>query len=161
MTNNNIVITETTLEVVDIRLYDYVKKAENYIPNFLRVMAASRIAKSAEEWVNIFKKDNSGTYSSQWIIVDHNIFAKIKGTNKKESKLVYVLEQTPNIIISHDISKQIYTQSYFASFNRAFFEETKIDLNQALLISLYGELFGYNGAKRRKIFNVIILINYL
>ena len=135
ITNNNLVITETTLEVIDIRKYDYVKKEENYVPNFLRVMAASRLAKSAEEWIDIFKKDNSGTYSSQWIIVDHNVFAKIKGTNQQQPKLLYVLEQTPNLMVSHDISQQFYKESYFASFNRAFFEETQIDLNQALIIS--------------------------
>lgn len=147
-------ITETTLEVIDIRQYDYVKKEEDYIPNFLRVMAATRLSKTAGEWVQILKKYNSGTYSSQWMIVDYNIVNQIKGTDNKPDNLIYVVEQTPNRIISYDISQQFYNQGYFASFNRAFFEETRMDMNQALVIALYGDIFGYNGANRRKIFNV-------
>ena len=154
MTNNKLLITETTLEVVDIKQYDNVKKEEYYIPNFLRVMAATRVSQSAEEWINNFKQYNSGTYSSQWMIVDYNIFNKIKGSQVRQDKLIYILEQTPNRIISYDISQQFYDQGYFASFNRAFFQETKLDLNQALITSLYGNIFDYEEANRKKIFNV-------
>ncbi len=38
---------ETTLEVIDINLYQNIKPAEEYIPNFIRIMAATRFAKSA------------------------------------------------------------------------------------------------------------------
>jgi hypothetical protein len=38
---------ETTLEVIDIRLYKHVKSSEEYIPNFTRVLAATRFAKTA------------------------------------------------------------------------------------------------------------------
>jgi hypothetical protein len=38
---------ETTLELIDIGLYSNVKKPEDYIPNFTRVLAATRFAKSA------------------------------------------------------------------------------------------------------------------
>jgi len=38
---------ETTLEVIDISLYSKVKQAEDYIPNFLRVMSATRFSKTA------------------------------------------------------------------------------------------------------------------
>ncbi len=152
-------ITETTLEVVDIKQYDNVKKEDTYIPNFLRVMAATRVSQSAEEWINHFKQYNSGTYSSQWMVVDYNIFNKIKGTKQRLDKLLYILEQTPNKMVSYDISPQFYDQGYFASFNRAFFQETKIDLNQALITALYGNIFDYEGANRKIIFNVRNVFN--
>jgi hypothetical protein len=38
---------ETTLEVIDINLYKHVKKPKDYIPNFTRVLSATRFAKSA------------------------------------------------------------------------------------------------------------------
>lgn len=40
-------VTETTLEVIDINLYTHVKKPEDYIPNFTRVLAATRFAETA------------------------------------------------------------------------------------------------------------------
>jgi hypothetical protein len=40
-------ITETTLEVIDVNLYNAVKKPREYIPNFLRVNSASFFSKSA------------------------------------------------------------------------------------------------------------------
>jgi hypothetical protein len=47
LTNYNLLVTETTLEVIDINLYSHVKPAEEYIPNFTRVLAATRFSKSA------------------------------------------------------------------------------------------------------------------
>lgn len=86
------------------------------------------------------------------MIIDYNIFKKVKETGKKLPKLLYVIEQVPTHIVSHDLSKYLYDKSYFGSFNRAFFQETKRDLNQALINELYGGLFDYKGANRGKIF---------
>ncbi len=58
-------ITEITLNVIDISLFQHVKPKEKYIPNFLRVMAASRLSNTAEDWTKLMKLSNSGTYSSQ------------------------------------------------------------------------------------------------
>jgi hypothetical protein len=55
----------------------------------------------------MFTKYNSGTYSSQWIVIDYNIFNKIKGTNTTFENLIYVVEQTPDKFISHDISNYL------------------------------------------------------
>ena len=49
--------------------------------------------------------------------------------------------------------KNFYFQhSYFGSFNRAFLEETKLNLDDALITNLYGKNFSYDGAQRGKIF---------
>lgn len=143
---------ETTLEVIDIRLYENVKDPKDYIPNFVRVLAATRFAKTASEWSEYFAKDNSGTYSSQWMIIDYKVFEKIKNTPNKKENLVYMMEQTPDRIVYHDISNYIYQHKYFGSFNRAFLEETKNDLHVALVKHLYGPSFGYRGSHRGKIF---------
>jgi len=99
---------ETTIDVVDVNEFKYVKEADKYIPNFMRVLAATRFAKSSKEWINIFKTYNSGTYSSQWMIIDYNLFKKLKGTNKREKDLLYVVEQNPQHLIHHDISDYLY-----------------------------------------------------
>lgn len=106
-------VTETTLEVIDVKIYKgNVKEASEYIPNFMRVLAATRFAKTAVnkyiiiqvEWVEIFKTYNSGTYSSQWMVVDYKIFNKMKGTKNANSNLLYVVEQTPDKFIIQDIT---------------------------------------------------------
>lgn len=107
--------------------------------------------------MNTFSKFNSGTYSSQWMILDYNIFEKLKGKNSdqnRDKKLFYILEQVPHNITAHDISDYLYTHSYFGSFNRAFFDETNLDLHTALLTNLYHtDKFQYSGSSRRIIFN--------
>jgi hypothetical protein len=113
VTNNNLLITETTLEVIDIKKYWNVKGSSDYIPNFLRVLSASRFSRNGKEWCKTISAYNSGTYSSQWMIIDFNIFKKIKGTKNKQNKMIYMLEQTPNKITYHDISNHIYTVRYF------------------------------------------------
>ncbi len=57
---------------------------------------------------------NSGTYSSQWIVLDYKVFDKINSTNKLDNEdekkitgLLYVLEQIPNSIIYHDLSEKL------------------------------------------------------
>lgn len=56
----------------------------------------------------MFGRYNSGTYSSQWMIIDYNVFEKIKNTNHRPEKLIFVMEQTPDKFVSHDISKYLY-----------------------------------------------------
>jgi len=123
ITNNNLVITETTLEIIDIYQYRYVKPSDQYIPNFMRVLSSSRFAKSAKEWCKIFAFMNSGTYSSQWMILDYNIFNKIRGTKKNASNMVYMMEQSPKRIVYHDISNYMEKVNLKRNFNtkRSFF----------------------------------------
>jgi hypothetical protein len=109
VTSNNLLITETTLEVIDIDLYKNVKGPRNYIPNFLRVLSASRFAKNGKEWCQSINSNNSGTYSSQWMIIDYNIFKQMKGTDNNIKGLLYILEQTPDRVTFHDISNHIRT----------------------------------------------------
>jgi hypothetical protein len=156
ITDQKLMITETTLEVIDINLYKkYVKKEQEYIPNFMRVLAATRAARSAEEWVKHFSYKHSGTYCSQWMIVDYNIFEKIKGTKDRPNGLFYIMEDNPQEIESHDISKYFYDFQFFGSYNRAFLDGTKEILETKKLEKIYGDFLGYNGANRGKEFNAL------
>jgi hypothetical protein len=112
VTNNKLMVTETTLDIIDMSLYDSIKDVSRYIPNFMRVNSATFFSKSAEDWVKSFKFYNSGTYSSQWMVVDYNNFQSAKQNDKNFEKVLFVLEQTPNSMISYDISKYLLDVLY-------------------------------------------------
>jgi hypothetical protein len=89
------------------------------------------------------------------MIIDYKVFAQIKGGSERASKLLYMMEQTPNRIVYHDISEYLYQHGYFGSYNRAFLDKTKSDLNEAMVKHLYGTRFGYSGSNRAKIFKAM------
>jgi hypothetical protein len=148
LTANKLLVTETTIPVIDINIYKSMKPADNYIPNFMRVNSAVFFSKTGEEWIKNFSHYNSGTYSSQWMVIDYNAFEKLKVGSNKEGVL-YILEQTPPDIVHYDITDYLLKHSYFASFNRAFFSETEDDLNLSLLNELYGDVFSRYKSHRR------------
>jgi hypothetical protein len=74
--NKKIVVLETTLEMLDKSAFkNHMPDADRHVPNYIRISVANRLANSAKEWTEIFKQNNSGTYNSQWMIVD---FARFK-----------------------------------------------------------------------------------
>jgi hypothetical protein len=161
ITDKKLFVTETTLEVIDMNAYRQVKTASNFIPNFMRINAASFFSNTSEEWTKNFSFFNSGTYSSQWMIIDYKVFDKIKGQKADEVKdedlkgLFSVLEQVPNKIVVHDISNKLIENGYFASFNKIFFSETKESVNEDLVRELYGEYLTSKGQERAKIFKFL------
>ena len=77
MLNSKIAVVETTLEILDRELYNkYVPEAEGHVPNYIRISIANRLASTGKEWTEVFKRNNSGTYNSQWIIVDYQQLKK-------------------------------------------------------------------------------------
>ena len=65
-------------------------------------MVANRLAKSGEEWVEIFKRENSGTYNNQFQVLDLNkIDIKEKNINEKA---LMIIEQLPEYTESADVT---------------------------------------------------------
>jgi hypothetical protein len=89
------------------------------------------------------------------MIIDYKLFGQLKGTNDQKPHLLYMMEQTPERIVYHDISSYLYNHGFFGSFNRAFLRKTKRDLHMAMIKFLYGNQFGYSGANRAKIINAL------
>ena len=147
---------ETTIEIIDAEVFDNIKPLNRFIPNFLRVLYATRWAVDSADWANLFSLYNSGTYSSQWMILDYKELSKSKNkpiSTLTPSNMLYMIEQTPSRIISHDITAYLFHHGYFASYNRAFLEETKHDLHSAMIKNLYGSvLSSYSKSHRGSIF---------
>ncbi|KIY95032.1 putative phospholipase B-like 2, partial [Monoraphidium neglectum] len=82
-----------------------------------RVRSANLLASSGAQWVELFKRHNSGTYNNQYMITDLNKFSPGKymapGT-------FHVVEQLPGIIESADMTDML-ARGYWPSYNVAFF----------------------------------------
>ncbi len=70
---------------------------------WVRVILSNRLAGSAEEWTNIFKKENSGTYNDLYMILDLNkINLKKKNILKKS---LMIIEQIPGQTFVNDVTE--------------------------------------------------------
>lgn len=65
-----LVVTETTLEVLNDQLYNYLISYEKYLPDFMRIVLSNRLAYDGKSWTFWMEYYNTGTYNSQWLIVD-------------------------------------------------------------------------------------------
>ena len=118
ITNQDMVIIETTNGFYNNSLYDYITP-ENTVPYWIRVMVASRMSSSAPGWHEIFYKYNSGTYSNQWMTLDYKLF--IPGHPLLDNTFV-VSEQLPG---HYHVQDQTMTlqRGYWPSYNRIYYED--------------------------------------
>lgn len=72
MTSQKLVITETTNDIFNMSLYDFV--VPETVPYWIRAVVASRLATTSKEWHDIFYLHNSGTYNNQWMVADYKKF---------------------------------------------------------------------------------------
>lgn len=114
--NNQINVLETTLEILDKDLYlNHSANSENHVPNYIRISVANRLAKSGKEWADIFKENNSGTYNSQWMIIDYKILDSVaenelfKSVQNKQYKLSEKTKNDSHIKDKNDIEPLIQT----------------------------------------------------
>lgn len=151
---HRIMTTETTLSLLDQSLYINIT-ADKYIPNYIRVNIASFMSRNIKEWIDSFSLINSGTYSSQWMVVDYKKVKELS-TNKNIREMFYVIEQIPTDIILKDMSLELIKNKYYSSFNRPYLNNTKKKLQMEKIRTLYGSIFTYEGAERKKIFDMLL-----
>jgi len=56
---------------------------KHYVPDFMRVMLANRMATNGLSWVFWLSYYNTGTYNSQWMILDLDVIER--SINKEDS----------------------------------------------------------------------------
>ena len=59
------------------------------------------MSRNIKEWIDYFSLINSGTYSSQWMVVDYKKVKELN-TNRNIREMFYVIEQIPTDIIFKD-----------------------------------------------------------
>lgn len=116
--DSGLAVTETTLNIPkDVR---YTPSGE--VPDFLRIMAANRVASTGHDWVQSMSDSATGTYSSQWMVVDYKKFKKGQAL---EDGTFHVLEQAPGVNHIQDMSSHLQDKRYWASYDRAYFDDTR------------------------------------
>mmetsp|Transcript_15799 Transcript_15799/g.29174 ORF Transcript_15799/g.29174 Transcript_15799/m.29174 type:complete len:668 (+) Transcript_15799:53-2056(+) len=130
--DNGLAVTETTLSIPSRQQYP-VSPAE---PDFARIMAVNRLSSNAEEWVRSMEDTATGTYSSQWMVMDYRKFAP---RQELLDGAFYVLEQAPGASHFEDMSGWLREKGYWASFDRAFFDEVRASTGDSVMEQQKGE----------------------
>jgi hypothetical protein len=116
--DSGLAITETTLSIPRKQNYP----SSQSVPDFIRIMAANRLSSSADEWVRSMVDSATGTYSSQWMVMDYKKFTP--GQELPDGAF-YVLEQAPGASHYEDMSGRLREKHYWASYDRAYFDEVR------------------------------------
>jgi len=149
--DSGLVVADTSLEILNPTLYNRVLDfpTNSHIPDFMHVMVANRMAKTAAHWVSLYTERNSGTMNSQWLILDYNLFVPEKPIPKG---IFYVVEAIPGVIQMDDMSSWLTSNGYWASFNRPYFKETRKRSGHDAAEKMYGDLYSYFKSPRAQIF---------
>ena len=148
--DSKLVVMETTNTNFNDSLYDLLKPET--LLTWVRVMVANRLASSAEDWINIYKRENSGTYNNQFQVLDINKIDLAKG--KIGEKAFMIIEQLPEFTESGDLTPYL-SKGYWPSYNIPYFKNIyeksgyieTIEQNPSLYDS-----YDYSGSDRPKIF---------
>jgi len=145
--SSGLVTTETTLFVYKTSLFKLLQP-DGQLMEPVRVMVANRLATSGQAWTAMFAKFNSGTYNNQWMVIDYN---QISSDGDLKDGTLWVLEQLPGEALSADQTHVLRRESYWASYNRAFYPEIFINSGAQEMVDKHGSWFSYSETPRAKI----------
>merc|ERR1719401_2595651 len=77
-------------------------------------MASNRLSSTADDWVRSMADSATGTYSSQWLVVDYKKFSP--GSALPDGTF-FVLEQAPGVSHFEDMSQVLQSKGYWAFFD--------------------------------------------
>lgn len=150
LTDSGLVVTETTISMLNDQAYDRLHDVKGLLPDFMRIMLANRLAKSGKEWVDLMSQSATGLYSSQWMVVDYGRFEPKKPL---QNGTLFVLEQMPGVSHAQDMSQRLDKSGFWASENRAWFDDVREASGSKEMESLYGDTFSAEKNPRALIFS--------
>eukprot|EP00747_Dinoflagellata_sp_TGD_P131108 gnl/TRDRNA2_/TRDRNA2_174929_c0_seq7.p1 gnl/TRDRNA2_/TRDRNA2_174929_c0~~gnl/TRDRNA2_/TRDRNA2_174929_c0_seq7.p1 ORF type:complete len:496 (+),score=77.07 gnl/TRDRNA2_/TRDRNA2_174929_c0_seq7:50-1489(+) len=150
--DSGLTVVDTSLEILNPKLFDLIPEFPNnpHIPTFMHVMSCNRMARTAPQWTTLFAEQNGGTNNAQWMVVDFNRFDR---GHPLPDNAFWLLEQVPGLTQMQDLSHELRSHGYWASYNRPYFKETRQRSGHAYAQKLYGELYSYAASPRAGIFS--------
>jgi len=149
--SSGLLVLETSIGNFNSSLWQFVV-ADNMVFEFIRNTVANRLARSGQEWTEIFGKLNSGTYNNQFMIVDYNKFEIGTKPEQLPDNVLWILEQMPGYTESADVTQVLRDQGYWPSYNVPYFKFI-YDLSEySVEFKRYGDFYSYNNTARANIF---------
>merc|ERR1719456_853853 len=121
-------------------------------------MIVNRLAKNANHWTRIHGTMNSGTYNSEWLIVDYNQFTPGKPV---PDNTLWVVDAVPGIVHAEDLSHRLRTEGYFASYNRPYFTDVRDKTGHTAAQKSHGALYSWSDNPRAVLFRSAAGVNGL
>jgi hypothetical protein len=149
--SSGLTVLDTSIEILNPFIWDKVQDfaLKAYIPNFVHLMAVNRMAKNGPHWTRLMATQNTGTYCSQWMIVDYNRYTAGKPL---PDDLFWVLEAVPGLTHSEDLSHVLRDNGYWPSFNRPYFNDIREATGHTGAQRSHGAIYSWLNNPRAKIF---------
>lgn len=144
-------VMDTSIEILNPFIWDKVVDfpANPRIPNFVHLMITNRLAKNGAHWTRLFATQNTGTYTSQWMIVDYNRF---KAGAPPPDDTFWLMEAVPGLTHAADMSFHLRENGYWPSFNRPYFDDIRDLTGHKGAQRTHGAIYSWLNNPRAKIF---------
>jgi len=149
--SSGMVVMDTSLEILNPFIWDKVEDfpGNPHIPNFVHLMITNRLAKNGAHWTRLFSTQNTGTYNSQWMIVDYNRF---KAGQPVPDDFFWLLEAVPGLTHAADMSHHLRDNGYWPSFNRPYFDDIREVTGHKAAQRSHGSIYSWLNNPRAQIF---------
>jgi len=137
---------ETTNEIVNSDLYDYVIPQSLY--TWQRARIANALASNGYDWTRTFARYNSGTYNNQWMALTYSLF---KPGQPLADGLLWICEQIPGNVSFLEVT-DVLERGYWPSYNVPAIEYIYNVSGNAALAAQYGPTVSYDLAPRARLF---------
>jgi hypothetical protein len=145
---SGLAMLETTIGNNNATLYQLFVSPHTVL-EWVRNIVANRLAATGAEWVDIYTAHNSGTYNNENIIADFKLFTP--GEPPKPGFL-WAADQIPGSVEARDITDELVSVGYVASYNVARFPKTYNASGMFPLFQKYGPWFSFHDTARANIF---------
>ncbi|XP_029934290.1 phospholipase B-like 1 [Myripristis murdjan] len=142
---SGLLMTQTTNNVFNASLFSQL--SPHSLLAWQRVRLANSLARSGEAWARIFSKHNSGTYNSQYMVLD---LSRVTLGRSIQDGALTVVEQIPGRVMHSDQS-QALRRGYWPSYNVPFHVEIYNLSGYGVMWRRHGEDFSYDLCPRAKI----------
>ncbi|CAK8997095.1 unnamed protein product [Durusdinium trenchii] len=150
MTDNGLTIMDTSLEVLNPRVYDRISEDPKRprLPRFLHVMATNRVAKTGTQWTSMLASESLGTGNSQWLVVDYNRFTP---NQPLQDNALRLLEQLPGFAHQADVTAELSSRGAWGSFNRPFFQDVRRMSGHEQAEATWGKFYSFAESPRAQL----------
>jgi len=144
--DNGLVMLQTTNDVFNMSLFDYV--TPQTVPSWIRVRVANQKSVKSSDWGPYVQQYNSGTYNNQYMVLDLN---KVKLNESIEDGALSVVEQIPGFVTWADQTDKLRL-GYWPSYNKPYYESIYNRSGYPAIVQKNGLDYTYQLAPRAKIF---------